>query len=127
MDALDLNKDGELDAREIQQAPMSLRKLDTNKDFKLTRDELSGGRGGPGGNMVDRMMEMDTNKDGKLSGDEIPERMQGFLDRIDLNGDGAIDKKEMEEMQNRMQERFGDRGPGGDRGEGRPPREGGNQ
>lgn len=128
MDALDLNKDGELDSREIQSASISLRKLDANKDFKLTREELGGGRGGPGGNMTDRMLEMDANKDGKLSGDEIPERMQGFMDRMDVNGDGAIDKSEMEEMQNRMRERFGDRGPGGGgRGEGRPPREGGDQ
>jgi hypothetical protein len=127
MGALDLNSDGELDSREIQNAPMSLRKLDTNKDFKLTRDEIGGSRGGPGGNMADRMLEMDANKDGKLSGDEIPERMREFMDRMDVNSDGAIDKKEMEDFQTRMRERFAEGGGRGGEGQGRPPREGGNQ
>jgi hypothetical protein len=117
MGALDLNSDGTLDSREIQSAPLSLRKLDTNKDFKLTPDEL-GGRGG--GSMSDRMLEMDKNKDGKLTADEVPERMQRFIDRMDTNGDGAVDKAEMDEMQRRFQEgggfRDGNRG-GPNRGE----------
>lgn len=116
MSTLDVNSDGTLDAREIQGAPLSLRKLDTNKDFKLTPDEL-GGRGG--GNMSDRMLEMDKNKDGKLTADEVPERMQRFIDRMDTNGDGAVDKAEMEEFQKEMQRRFqegGDRGNRGERG-----------
>lgn len=126
MDALDLNKDGELDAREIQNAPIALRTLDKNKDFKLTRDELSGGRG-PGGNIADRMMEMDANKDGKISMNEVPERMQGFVERMDTNGDGVVDKAEMDEMQKRMQERFAEGGGRGGGEEGRPPRDRGNE
>ena len=110
MGALDLNSDGTLDSKEIQSAPLSLRKLDTNKDFKLTPDEL-GGRGG--GNMSERILEMDKNKDGKLTSDEVPERMQGFIDRMDTNGDGAVDKAEMEAFQQEMQRRFQE---GGDRG-----------
>jgi hypothetical protein len=116
MGALDLNSDGTLDSKEIQSAALSLRKLDTNKDFKLTPDEL-GGRGG--GSMSNRMLEMDQNKDGKLTADEIPERMQRFVERMDTNGDGAVDKAEMEEFQKEMQRRFqegGDRGDRGDRG-----------
>jgi hypothetical protein len=112
MGALDTNGNGTLEANEIQSAPMSLRKLDANKDFKLTPDEL-GSRGG--GNMSERMMEMDKNKDGKLSSDEVPERMQRFIERMDTNGDGAVDKAEMEAFQKEMQERFQD-GRGGDRG-----------
>ena len=119
MGALDLNSDGTLDAREIQNAPISLRKLNTNKDFKLTPDEL-GTRGGRG-DMSQRMLEMDRNKDGKLTSDEVPERMQRFIERMDTNGDGAVDKAEMEAFQQEMQRRFeegggrrGDReGPGG--------------
>jgi len=124
MDALDLNKDGELDSREIQNAPISLRTLDKNKDFKLTRDELGGGRG-PGGNLADRMIELDVNKDGKISISEVPERMQGFIERMDTNGDGVVDKAEMEAMQQRMQERFADGGGRRGGGDGRGPRDGG--
>jgi hypothetical protein len=128
MEALDTNKDGTLDSREIQSAPLSLRKLDTNKDFKLTPDEL-GTRGGRGGDMSQRMLEMDANKDGKLTANEVPERMQPFIERMDTNGDGAVDKAEMETFQQEMRRRFeegggpnrGDRGDRGGPGRGGPP------
>jgi len=128
MQALDLNSDGTLDSREIQAAPMSLRKLDKNKDFKLTPDEL-GGRGGPGGDISARMLEMDKNKDGKLTSDEVPERMGRFIERMDTNGDGAVDKAEIQAFQEEMRKRWeegggdrdrgdrGDRGGRGDRGD----------
>jgi len=124
MNALDMNSDGTLDTREIQNAALSLRKLDTNKDGKLTPDEL-GTRGGRG-DMSQRMLEMDKNKDGKLTSDEVPERMQRFIERMDRNGDGAVDKAEMEAFQQEMQRRFeegGGRrgGPGGPDGRGGPP------
>lgn len=126
MNALDLNSDGTLDAREIQNASISLRKLDTNKDFKLTPDELGTQRRNP----TDRMMELDKNKDGKITSDEVPERMQRFIERMDSNGDGAVDKAEMEAFQQAMRARFeqgggpgrpGRGGPGGDGGPGGPP------
>ena len=60
--ALDLNKDGTIDADEIAKASESLKKLDKNGDGKLTPDEYlpqrgqggpwmrgPGGFGGPGG------------------------------------------------------------------------------
>ena len=54
--ALDLNKDGVIDADEISKAAESLKTLDKNNDGKLTSDELhpprpegQGGPGGPGG------------------------------------------------------------------------------
>ena len=46
------NGDGELSAEETANASEALKKLDKNKDGKLTRDELRpqpSGRGGPGG------------------------------------------------------------------------------
>jgi hypothetical protein len=59
LEALDTNKDGELDAAEIANASASLKKLDKNGDGKLSADELRpnrpggprgpGGPGGPGG------------------------------------------------------------------------------
>ena len=50
IEALDLNKDGVIDADEIAKASASLKKLDKNGDGKLTQDEFRGQRpGGPGG------------------------------------------------------------------------------
>jgi len=52
IEALDLNKDGTIDADEIAKASESLKKLDKNGDGKLTPDEYRpqrpGGPGGPG-------------------------------------------------------------------------------
>ncbi|MBM3891642.1 MAG: hypothetical protein FJ388_21220 [Verrucomicrobia bacterium] len=49
--ALDANGDGIIDAEEMAKAPEALKKLDANKDGKLTPDELRPPRGGmgPGG------------------------------------------------------------------------------
>jgi Ca2+-binding EF-hand superfamily protein len=52
IEALDLNKDGVIDADEIAKASQSLKTLDKNGDGKLTQDEFMPkrfGRGGPGG------------------------------------------------------------------------------
>src|SRR4051794_40493325 len=90
--ALDADGDGELSAKEIDNAAAALRTLDKNKDGKLTRDELlpasrEGGAGGPGGSnpeeLVARMMAFDKDGDGKLSKDELPERMRDLLERAD--------------------------------------------
>lgn len=55
IEALDINKDGTIDAGELAQAAASLKKLDKNNDGKLTEDEYRpqrpggpGGQGGPG-------------------------------------------------------------------------------
>ena len=52
IEALDLNKDGIIDADELAKASESLKKLDKNGDGKLTEDEYRpqrpGGQGGPG-------------------------------------------------------------------------------
>lgn len=54
MVALDANKDGILDEKEIANASAALKTLDKNGDGKLTQEELrpqrpAGGQGGPGG------------------------------------------------------------------------------
>ena len=50
MAALDANNDGEIDAKEIQQATKALKKLDKNGDGKLTGEEIRPMRpGGPQG------------------------------------------------------------------------------
>ena len=43
LDALDLNKDGIIDADEIARAPQSLKTLDKNGDGKLSPDEYRAG------------------------------------------------------------------------------------
>ena len=131
--ALDADGDGELSPKEIDNAVAALRALDKNKDGKLTRDEyLPAGRGAaPGGptaaELVERMMAFDKNGDGKLGRDELPERMQGLMDRADLNKDGTIDKDELSKLAQQQAARGGGPGdgrggPGPDRGGDRPGR-----
>lgn len=132
--ALDADGDGELSAREIDNASASLRTLDKNKDGKLTRDEFlpgfrergPGGQGpGPGGGagadeLVARMMALDKNGDGKLGADELPERMRGVLARADTNKDGYVDKNELTRLAQQQAGRRQGPGRGGPR-----PREAG--
>ena len=130
--ALDTDGDGEISAREIDNAAVALRTFDRNKDGKLTRDEYlpafrGGGPGGPNpAEVVARMMAFDRNGDGKLARDELPERMRGLLERADANKDGFVDKDELARLAEQQAGRGQGSGPG--RGEGRggfTPREGG--
>jgi Ca2+-binding EF-hand superfamily protein len=117
-------------------AQMMLEKFDKDGDKKLDGEELlvaltelrsmGGGPGGPGGSgpggfgggqMAARVLEQnDKDGDGKLTGEEIPERMRQNLTSVDTNGDGSVDKAELEK---RMSAMGGMVGPGG-----RGPREG---
>jgi hypothetical protein len=123
--ALDTDGDGELSAKEIENAAVALRTLDKDKDGKLSAEEIrpafGGGRGmGFGGGnpeeLVTRMMAFDKNGDGKLGRDELPERMQGLMDRADANKDGFVDKAELTALAARQSQR----GPGAREGSGRP-------
>lgn len=71
-------------------------------------------------------MGLDKDGDGVLSGDEIPERMSRNMERVDGNGDGKLDKAELEKVAERIGQ-FAPQGerrrnPGG-RGPGDPRRE----
>jgi len=118
MTALDVDGDGEISSKEIDEAPGRLRALDANKDGKLTMDELrpAGGRegygaaGAGGDEMVNRLMEYDTDKDGKLRAADLPERMRNIVTRADANKDGAVTREELMGMS---------RGDGRQRREGR--------
>jgi Ca2+-binding EF-hand superfamily protein len=142
---MDKDGDGKLSKEELPDRLQSmLARGDRNEDSVLDKDEISaiarersgggrpgepggegagpGGPGGRGGDFVGQMMNrMDADKDGKLTGDEIPEFLRGRLTEIDTNGDGGLDKAEMEAMASRMRERGGaggggPGGPGGFRG-----------
>ena len=62
---------------------------------------------GRGGFSVERLMSHDKNNDGKITFDEFPEKFNRIINRADLNGDKAIDKKEAEAMAERMNRRGG--------------------
>lgn len=148
-EALDADKNHEISKTEIENAATALKKLDRNKDGKLTEDELrpvggpgGPGRGGPGdrgpggrgrrggqggdsNDYLERLLSFDKNKDGKVSKDELPERMHGILERLDENKDGVLEKSELEKVAARFgQEDRGDRRPDGRRDRGGDRRDG---
>ncbi len=147
MMVLDADQDGTISAEEIDMAVVALKKLDKNKDGKLTMDELmpsfegmgpggpggfggGGFGGGPGGGgfnggnpqeMVTRLMEGDKDNDGYLSESELPERMRAVMSRADTDGDKKLSREELTVVaQRQMQAGGGGRGEG----PGRAPREG---
>ena len=48
------------------------------------------------GNMVDLLMQLDTNRDGGLQKSEAPARMSQRFHLLDQNGDGSLDRRELE-------------------------------
>lgn len=145
MKALDVDEDGQLSSSEIENASKSLIKLDKNGDGVISAEEMrpepgpfmgqlegagqrpggADGRTPPNPAMMMRMFEnRDENKDGKLSGEEIPPQMKERLSMIDENGDGAIDKAEMEKSLRRIEGMRPGNRPGRESsgGQGIPPR-----
>ena len=134
MTVLDVDKNGELSAEEIANAATVLLTLDANSDGKLTRDEIRpkrgegreqagfGGRGkgphrGPGGEQfVERIMSFDKDGDGKVTKEELPGGAQRLLERGDTNGDGALDREELQKLSEEFGQRRGGPGRGPKRG-----------
>ncbi len=54
---------------------------------------------------VEGIFQNDTNKDGKISRDELPPQLIRVLERLDVNGDGAIDKSEAKQIEERSRGR----------------------
>jgi acetyl esterase/lipase len=48
--------------------------------------------------MLERIMSNDKNRDGKITRDEATEQLNRFFDRLDTNGDDAIDRDELKSM-----------------------------
>ena len=71
------------------------------------------GPGEPDGfDLAARIMSFDTDGDDQVTRDELPERMRQRFDRMDDNGDGAIDASEAQVAAKRMR-RFREGGPPG--------------
>ena len=117
MAALDRNGNGVIEAEEIDLAVVSLRKLDRNKDGRITREEISGsGPARPSRGRPPLLSTLDKDGDGKVSKEEAPERLKERFDRIDSNGDGYIDAEEEKVARQRFRGPQGpDRRPGGQR------------
>ncbi len=133
---MDSNQDG---AISLEEAPEQMRErfaeMDQNKDGKLDKVELEtmierrarqGNQGRrPGQNqpqggaqsIKERVMGGDSNGDGLISKEELPAQMQQRFEQMDVNSDGFVDEKEIDEMlRNRPAPRSGQgrpRGAGG--------------
>lgn len=58
-----------------------------------------------GGGMIERMLAGDANEDGILEGDEVPAMFRAMMSRIDTDGDGKINRGELETMAKSFAER----------------------
>ena len=122
----DVNKDGEISRDEIKNASKILMKLDVNADKRLSRQEIGGdserrigqspssrtGRAQDKSRtesgrerFVVRVFENDKNNDGKVTNSEMPDRMKELFEIGDLNDDGALSRREVNEVYLRMNQR----------------------
>lgn len=81
------------------------------------RRNRSRGEGPSPEKLVEKLMESDTDGDGLISRDEASDRLLRGFDRIDSDGNGSIDKLEIEQMAKRITERRGGRRRHGNRGQ----------
>lgn len=102
-DKLDQNRDGKLDAKELERTLQSLRamdKKDVERMFQAIHERAvvaRESRPDAGDGEVARWLQtMDKNKDGKISRQEAQGRVREFFNAIDVNKDGVLDKKELQ-------------------------------
>jgi Ca2+-binding EF-hand superfamily protein len=101
---MDANKDGKLSKAEVK-GPLQkdFLKVDKNKDGFLSKVELeklpspSKERQGPP-NESGLLKKMDANKDGKLSKAEVKGPLQKDFSKVDKNKDGFLSKAELDKM-----------------------------
>jgi Ca2+-binding EF-hand superfamily protein len=63
----------------------------------------------------------DKNKDGVLTRDELPPRLAENFDKLDTNGDGKLDKQEVETFLNRFRQRMANNKNGAPQGDNASP------
>ena len=107
--AMDQDGDGKLSIDEVPEGmKRRFQMMDTNGDGFIDESELQAAatrmRGGPGPGigMVQRMMRFDLDGDGKISQEEASEPMRGRFDQMDTNGDGYLDREELEAAAEQM-------------------------
>lgn len=127
-DKLDANGDGMVTAEEIAAAAKArFDAADTDGDGFISESEMTAAaeareaerRAAMRAWMVQRMLDrQDDNADGKLSADEmrLARAGEGFLERFDTDGDGAVSKAEYDAGLAKMRDRAGKRGRMGERG-----------
>ena len=103
----DTNRDGRISRDEVpEQMGRIFARLDTNGDGFIDEDELDRMASGT---RMQRFLERDEDGDGRLSRDELPERMRQRFDRMDANDDGYVDREELEVMFERIRRRENNR------------------
>ena len=101
--ALDADGDGEVSAKELENATAALKTLDKDKDGKLSaaelRPALGRGAGGTEAMVAEVCMPLDKDNDAARSArPNSPERLQAMMDRGDANKDGFLDKEELAKL-----------------------------
>lgn len=125
---LDTDHDGRLSKEELSKAGALFDRLDRNHDGFLDANELTGqtpaanaeaadsaavrpGRRFAnfrnGNRMLTIIMRADANGDGKISEDEAPPQLKKHFAKIDTNGDGFLDRSEIEAWIKHRQKRLG--------------------
>jgi hypothetical protein len=124
---LDADKDGEISAAELANAPAAIKTLDTNNDGKITAAELrpvppaDAPADLPPPPATDRphpedpiMLALDANKDGELSAAEIANAASS-LKALDANSDGKLSPDELRPLPPEGAPADGPHGPRGKR------------
>jgi Ca2+-binding EF-hand superfamily protein len=120
--ALDLNRDLQISAEEVERATSSLLALDANNDGVLSGDEIQPGlsrlltaknaandirdrarqraqQPSPKQQFIQQMvgsfMKFDSNEDGEISADELPENLRSYLEKADADSDGTLTHDEL--------------------------------
>jgi len=97
-DILDADRNGALSAEEIQAANTHLLQLDKNRDGAVSADEMLMRQQSPAQRTAHVLGEFDTNHDGRLSHEEVPDGLRNRFAEADKNGDGFLDRTELEQM-----------------------------